>query len=490
MSTVIKLKKSESALNKPSTLDIESGEVAINALDQRIFVRDSNDKIVTIGEAGAGRYESSTVLYTVTVASKDSSHVYNGQGSGNGYKIDGSFSPYLKLLPGNTYRFDQSDASNSGHPLRFYYDENKTTQYTTGVTTNGTAGNNGAYTEITPDENTPLVLYYQCTAHPLMGWAAFFHTRNLTGFDTDDLTEGSNLYYTTARANSAIDSRVDKSFVDALNIDADTLDSQQGSYYLDYDNFTNTPTIPSDVSDLTDTTDVIPTSLLDLSITDGSNGQVLTTDGAGNFSFTTVSGGGGGAVDSVNSQTGTVVLDTDDISEGSTNLYFTTARANTAIDNRVTKSFVDNLSIDYDQLSNLPSIPSALTDLGITDGSDGQVLTTDGAGNFTFTSVSGGGAAGSAFTSIAVSGQDTVQSDSATDTLNIASGGLVAVTTNASTDTITISTPSGLSFTKSDGTEQSLEPNISAGTLGTSLQNLHIPFSKADGTSQETLVLQ
>jgi plastocyanin len=32
----------------------------------------------------------------------------------------------------------------------------------------------------------------------------------------------------------------------------------------------------------------IPTSLLDLNITDGSNGQVLTTDGSGNFSFTTV----------------------------------------------------------------------------------------------------------------------------------------------------------------------------------------------------------
>ena len=33
-------------------------------------------------------------------------------------------------------------------------------------------------------------------------------------------------------------------------------------------------------------------------------------------------GGGGGAVDSVNGQTGAVVLDTDDISEGSTNLYY------------------------------------------------------------------------------------------------------------------------------------------------------------------------
>ena len=62
--------------------------------------------------------------------------------------------------------------------------------------------------------------------------------------------------------------------------DANTLQGEAGSYYLNYNNFTNTPTIPS--------------SILDLGISDGSSGQVLATDGAGNFAFTTVSGGGGG----------------------------------------------------------------------------------------------------------------------------------------------------------------------------------------------------
>jgi len=47
----------------------------------------------------------------------------------------------------------------------------------------------------------------------------------LAAADTDDLSEGStNIYYTDTRANSAIDTRVDKAFIDALNVDADTLD--------------------------------------------------------------------------------------------------------------------------------------------------------------------------------------------------------------------------------------------------------------------------
>jgi len=45
---------------------------------------------------------------------------------------------------------------------------------------------------------------------------------------------------------------------------------------------------------------------------------------------------------------------------------------------------------DYNSLTNKPTIPSALTDLGIIDGTNGQVLTTDGAGNFSFTTVTSG----------------------------------------------------------------------------------------------------
>ena len=71
----------------------------------------------------------STVTLDVTVAGKDATHRYNGQGSGNGYKIDGVFAPYLTLSPGRTYKFNQADSTNNTHPIIFYLEADKQTEY-------------------------------------------------------------------------------------------------------------------------------------------------------------------------------------------------------------------------------------------------------------------------------------------------------------------------------------------------------------------------
>jgi len=61
-------------------------------------------------------------------------------------------------------------------------------------------------------------------------WAIAY--ADFSNADTDDLAEGTtNLYYTDARANSAIDTRVNKAFVDALNVDADTLDGNDSTAF-------------------------------------------------------------------------------------------------------------------------------------------------------------------------------------------------------------------------------------------------------------------
>ena len=101
--------------------------------------------------------------YTVTVA--------NYLGS-NYFYIDGNRAPQLSFTEGQTYRFDQSDSTNSTHPLRFSTTNDGThgggTEYTTGVTTSGTPGSSGAYTEIEVASGAPT-LYYYCSNHSGMG---------------------------------------------------------------------------------------------------------------------------------------------------------------------------------------------------------------------------------------------------------------------------------------------------------------------------------
>ena len=127
---------------------------------------------------------SVTRTFTVTVVST---------GSGNKYFIDGVQQATLELVEGATFRFDQSDSSNDGHPLRLSTTSGGThsggSEYTTNVTTNGTPGSSGAYTQIEVAADAPT-LYYYCSIHSGMGGQA--NTPNVDFWGAG--TWGANLW--------------------------------------------------------------------------------------------------------------------------------------------------------------------------------------------------------------------------------------------------------------------------------------------------------
>ena len=88
--------------------------------------------------------------------------------TGSVYFLNGSQDATINVTTGNKYRFDLSDSSNINHPLRFSTTQNGT-EYSSNITTNGVAGNPGAYIEIEITSNTPNQLYIYCTNHFGMG---------------------------------------------------------------------------------------------------------------------------------------------------------------------------------------------------------------------------------------------------------------------------------------------------------------------------------
>lgn len=139
---------------------------------------------------------------------------------GNKFALDGTTTGNLTLSIGSTVTFDQSDASNSGHPFRLSETANGThasgSDYSTNVTTFGTPGQAGAYTKIVITDTTPTSLYYYCQVHSGMGGSGLLTSELTPGkftylvvecyriVDPDTYTEVYNDYYLKKYATALI----------------------------------------------------------------------------------------------------------------------------------------------------------------------------------------------------------------------------------------------------------------------------------------------
>jgi hypothetical protein len=145
---------------------------------------------------------------------------------------------------------------------------------------------------------------------------------NLSSFnkdlDTDDVSEGAtNLYYTNARFDTQLGTKT-------------TDNLTEGSTNLYFTNARADGRIAAATAN----------DLSDVSYTAGAgiDGYVMTYNNTSGNWEAQVSASA--PVTSVNTQTGAVVLDTDDVSEGATNLYYTNARFDTQLGTKTT----DNLT--------------------------------------------------------------------------------------------------------------------------------------------------
>src|SRR6056300_607615 len=487
MAQTIKLKRSNTSGSKPTTSNLALGEIALNTKDGLFFLRryvdgtDGNDTITAYTPEYINEY-SSQIDVTVTVDTKTAAHPEYNNGSSNGYLLDGIEGPFLALTPGNTYRFDQSDSSNSGHPFRFYLEADKTTSYTTGVTTNGTAGSSGAYTEIAVSTSTPQVLYYQCSAHSYMGSGSYTEagTISTSQLQADSVTTAKiapNAITSTEIAQNSIgSSEIAENTVGSSEIAENSITSVHiaTGVVIETDVANNSITSSKIATNAVGSTEIAQNSILtkhiddnqigidQLNVTDGTSGQALTTDGAGTLSFSTVASSLSGASDTdiTSPSSGQILVhdgtdsfdnvsisgDATLASDGTLTIATNAIESTMIAQNSILTKHIDDNQIGIDQLN-------------VTDGTSGQVLTTDGAGSLSFSTVSGSGSQ-NVFSTIAVSGQSDVVADNTTDTLTLAAGTGITLTTNASTDTITITGTTGLSANSVTATE------IATGAVG------------------------
>ena len=270
--------------------------------------------------------------------------------SGGKFLFDGQTSSQsLRLMPSIVYRFDQSDSSNGSHPLRFSESEDGS-EMSDGYTIYnkvGTPGSSGAYTEVAFDQEAPSIMYFYCSNHSGMGNSVYLgdESGDIAGVTAGDGLSGGGTSGTVSLAldlNELTAASVDVSADSIPIIDGtasrkesiadlatamagDGLSASSGAFAVSVDD-----------SSIETNSDSLRVKAL--GITNAMLAGSITNAKLANSTITIA-----GASTALG---GTVLADTDALSEGSSNLYFTNER----VDDRVAALIVggSNITATYD----------------------------------------------------------------------------------------------------------------------------------------------
>ena len=297
MSTVIKVKRSETASSVPTTSDLAVGEIAVNTADKKIYVRASGGVVEVANVVAGGGSGDITEVLTATGSGLTGGSTAGSanlainvddsslQVSGNTLQVKASGVTNAMLANSGVTINSQSlslggtltlDSDNIGEgSTNLYYTNERVDDRISALVQNGTG----------------LTWTYDDNAN------SFTPAVSLSSFDTDNLSEGStNLYYTDTRANAAIDARVTKTFVDNLNVVAASAGTATTATALaSAQNFSLTGDVTASAVSFDGsgavqlTTDISANSVgpTELNVTDAAG--ALQSDGAGNLSFGSVS---------------------------------------------------------------------------------------------------------------------------------------------------------------------------------------------------------
>jgi hypothetical protein len=409
VANIIKPKRSESTGQTPT---LSPGELAVNIADHKIWVADSSGTPVLIVDGNAAPTETDPVFtssasYSITTSDITNWNTAYGWG-------DHSAAGYL------TSETDPTFTASAAYSITTADITNWNTAY--GWGDHASVGYLTAETDpiFTASDAASITATDIGNWNTAYGWGDHSTIGYLTT-ETDPVFTASDAASITATDISNWNAKPDSVAITSSGSTITVTDNTAGgavSYNLETPQGIATTDSPS-FAGLTVASLIYPSA-------DGTNGQVLVTDGAGNLSFATA-GGGASALDdltdvtiitpaandvlvynSTSSQWENTQIDSDFISEGTTNLYYTDGRARSALSGGTGVSYNSSTGVITNSSPDQTVVLNAGTNISVTGTYPNFTISASGGGSGTVTSVGFSAPTGMKVTNSPITGSGTI----------------------------------------------------------------------------------